>query len=117
MDIIRVGIDLAKSVFQVHGVDRSEKAVWWRRKLARAEWLDVLQRTVPLHVAQLRDVINVVKPTPVAINVSLSTAMGCPMEGDIAKEEVLGWMRRFAELGVHGVTLCEALVQTETVMG
>ena len=48
MDIIRVGIDLAKSVFQVHGVDRSEKTVW-RRKLARAEWLDVLQRTVPLH--------------------------------------------------------------------
>jgi len=48
MDIIRVGIDLAKSVFQVHGVDRSEKAVWCR-KLARAEWLDVLQRTVPLH--------------------------------------------------------------------
>jgi hypothetical protein len=48
MDIIRVGIDLAKNIFQMHGVDRSEKAVW-RRKLARAEWLDALQRTVPLH--------------------------------------------------------------------
>lgn len=57
--------------------------------------------------AQLRDVINVVKATPVAINVSLSTAMGCPMEGDIAKEEVLGWMHRFADLGVHGITLCD----------
>lgn len=48
MDIIRVGIDLAKNVCQMHGVDRSEKAVW-RRKLTRVEWLDVLQRTVPLH--------------------------------------------------------------------
>ncbi|MEM5371630.1 IS110 family transposase [Paraburkholderia azotifigens] len=48
MDMIRVGIDLAKNVFQMHGVDRSEKAIW-RRKLARVEWLDVLQRTVPLH--------------------------------------------------------------------
>ncbi|GAB5100016.1 IS110 family transposase [Caballeronia sp. LP006] len=48
MDIIRVGIDLAKNVFQVHGVDRREKTVW-RRKLARDEWLDILRKTVPLH--------------------------------------------------------------------
>jgi transposase len=48
MDIIRVGIDLAKNVFQMHGVDRSKKAVW-RRKLTRVEWLEVLQRTVPLY--------------------------------------------------------------------
>ncbi|SAK72598.1 hydroxymethylglutaryl-CoA lyase [Caballeronia glebae] len=57
--------------------------------------------------AQLRDVISVVKQTNVAINVSLSTAMGCPMEGDIAQAEVLDWMQRFADLGVHGVTLCD----------
>jgi len=41
MKIIRVGVDLAKDVFQVHGVDRDEKPVW-RRKLNRAEWLKVL---------------------------------------------------------------------------
>ena len=41
MKIIRVGVDLAKNVFQVHGVDRQEKLVW-RRKLNRAEWLKVL---------------------------------------------------------------------------
>jgi len=41
MKLIRVGVDLAKSVFQVHGVDRSEKAVW-RRKLSRGEWLKAL---------------------------------------------------------------------------
>jgi transposase len=41
MKIIRVGVDLAKNVFQVHGVDRNEKPVW-RRKLTRAEWLKVL---------------------------------------------------------------------------
>jgi transposase len=28
MKIIRVGVDLAKSVFQVHGVDRCEMVVW-----------------------------------------------------------------------------------------
>lgn len=57
--------------------------------------------------AQLRDVIKVVKESQVAINVSLSTAMGCPMEGDIAHAVVLEWMQRFADLGVHGVTLCD----------
>lgn len=41
MKIIRVGIDLAKHVFQVHGVDRNEKPVL-RRKLKREEWIKVL---------------------------------------------------------------------------
>src|SRR5271154_596848 len=41
MKIIRVGVDLAKNVFQMHGVDRNEKPVW-RRRLTRAEWLKVL---------------------------------------------------------------------------
>jgi len=41
MKIIRVGVDLAKNVFQVHGVDRCEKVVW-RKKLSRPEWLPAL---------------------------------------------------------------------------
>ena len=43
MKLIRVGVDLAKNVFQVHGVDRNEKAVW-RRKLARDAWLTRMSR-------------------------------------------------------------------------
>jgi transposase len=42
MKLIRVGIDLAKNVFQVHGVDRSEKATW-RRRLRREEWINVVR--------------------------------------------------------------------------
>ena len=34
MKLIRVGVDLAKNVFQVHGVDRHERPVW-RRRLSR----------------------------------------------------------------------------------
>jgi transposase len=41
MKIIRVGVDLAKNVFQLHGVDRSEKTIW-RRKLVRADWIQAL---------------------------------------------------------------------------
>jgi transposase len=47
MKLIRVGVDLAKNVFQLHGVDRSEKMVW-RRKLVRADWIKaLLDRTEP----------------------------------------------------------------------
>jgi hypothetical protein len=30
MKIMRIGVDLAKNVFRVHGVDRAEKPVWCR---------------------------------------------------------------------------------------
>ena len=45
MKLIRVGIDLAKLVFQAQGVDRNEKPVW-RRKLGRADWLKTLLQTI-----------------------------------------------------------------------
>ena len=45
MKLIRVGVDLAKNVFQVHGVDRHEKAAW-RRRLKRENWVSVLQEAV-----------------------------------------------------------------------
>ncbi|RQR66149.1 hydroxymethylglutaryl-CoA lyase [Burkholderia sp. Bp9126] len=66
-----------------------------------------LRMTREQSFAQLRDVIDTVRGTGVAINVSLSTAMGCPMDGDVPAEAVLAWMQRFADLGVHGFTLCD----------
>lgn len=41
MKISRVGVDLAKNVFQLHGVDRNGKTVW-KRQLPRDKWLKVL---------------------------------------------------------------------------
>ncbi len=47
MEIIRVGVDLAKNVFQVHGVDARERPVW-ERQLRRGEWLRVMcERVAP----------------------------------------------------------------------
>ena len=45
MKISRVGVDLAKSVFQLHGADLQGKAVW-KRRLSRDKWLKVLFKTV-----------------------------------------------------------------------
>jgi len=41
------------------------------------------------------------------INVSLSTAFGCPMEGEVPQSAVEGFVRRFVDLGVRGVTICD----------
>ena len=44
MKINRIGVDLAKNVFQLHGTDHKGKAVW-KRKLSRDKWLKVLFET------------------------------------------------------------------------
>jgi transposase len=43
MNISRVGVDLAKNVFQLHGVDRHGKTVL-KRRLSRDKWIGVLVR-------------------------------------------------------------------------
>ena len=56
--------------------------------------------------AALQDVIRHVDGrTP--INVSLSCSFGCPMEGDVAQDEILRWSDRFAGLGVRGLSICD----------
>lgn len=66
-----------------------------------------LRMTREQSFAQLREVVGVIGRGPVAVNVSLSTVFGCPMQGDVPVDEVLAWIGRFAELGVRGVTLCD----------
>jgi len=41
MKLSYVGVDLAKNVFQLHGVDRHGKSVW-KRRLRRGQWLQAL---------------------------------------------------------------------------
>lgn len=47
MTITRVGVDIAKSVFHVYGVDRHDQ-VFWTGKYSRQKWLDALCRRVPV---------------------------------------------------------------------
>jgi hydroxymethylglutaryl-CoA lyase len=66
-----------------------------------------LRMTREQSFAQLADVVGVIGQGPVAVNVSLSTVFGCPMQGEVSADEVLAWIDRFAALGVRGVTLCD----------
>lgn len=57
-------------------------------------------------VAGLAEVIRFVDGrTP--INVSLSTAFGCPMEGDVPQSVVEEYVQCFADLGVRGISICD----------
>ena len=45
MKINRVGVDLAKNVFQLHGADYKGNGVW-KRQLSRSKWIKVLSESV-----------------------------------------------------------------------
>jgi len=45
MKISRIGVDLAKNVFQLHGVDRYDEVVW-KRRLSRGKWLEVMLKHI-----------------------------------------------------------------------
>ncbi|UHL63341.1 hydroxymethylglutaryl-CoA lyase [Paralcaligenes sp. KSB-10] len=66
-----------------------------------------LRMTRDASFEQLKAVADSVKGSELAINVSLSTVFGCPMEGDIEADDVLSWVDRYARLDVRGITLCD----------
>jgi hydroxymethylglutaryl-CoA lyase len=70
--------------------------------------LSNLRMTRAQSFAGLMDVAALARAHSVRVNVSLSCAFGCPMEGDVATDVVLDWSARFAgELQVAGITLCD----------
>lgn len=104
------GVEYTVLVPNVRGAERALEA--------RADELNVVMSTSETHnIANLRmgreqsfaalsDVIKMAQGRA-AINVSLSTCFGCPMEGDVPQEEVVRWADRFAALGVRGLTICD----------
>ena len=104
------GVEYTVLVPNLRGAERALEA--------RADELNLVMSTSETHnlanlrmpraksFAALADVVRFVAGrTP--INVSLSTAFGCPMEGDVPQQEVLAWAQRFADLGVRGLTICD----------
>ncbi|OOG36589.1 hydroxymethylglutaryl-CoA lyase [Polaromonas sp. A23] len=104
------GVEYTVLVPNLRGAERALEA--------RADELNIVMSTSETHnlanlrmsreqsFAGLREVIWLAQGHA-AINVSLSTCFGCPMEGTVAQEEVIRWADRFAELGVRGLTICD----------
>jgi hydroxymethylglutaryl-CoA lyase len=66
-----------------------------------------LRMTSMQSFAALSQVVAMAQGAGVPVNVSLSCVFGCPMEGDVALSTVCDWVRRFADLGVRRITLCD----------
>ena len=70
--------------------------------------LSNLRMTREQSFAGLAEVVRAAQGSGAAINVSLSCAFGCPMEGNVPLAVVLDWCARYVErLGTRGVTLCD----------
>ena len=55
----------------------------------------------------LLEVVRLAQGAGTPVNVSISCAFGCPMEGEVPPQAVLQWVARFAEAGVVRFTLCD----------
>lgn len=67
-----------------------------------------LRMTREQSLAELLGILQAAAQEPVLpCNVSLSTAFGCPFEGDVDPAEVLRLARRLVEAGASGITLCD----------
>ena len=67
-----------------------------------------LQMTREQSFAALTEVNGLARQARVPVNVSLSCAFGCPMEGDVPLATVIDWCARFVDgMGARGVTLCD----------
>jgi hydroxymethylglutaryl-CoA lyase len=58
-------------------------------------------------LVQLLEVVRAAASAGVRCNVSLSTAFGCPFEGEVAPEEVARLAGALVEGGADGLTLCD----------
>jgi len=66
-----------------------------------------LRMTQEQSFESLAGVLALGKGSRVPSNVSLSCVFGCPMEGEVALDDVLRWVERFAREGAIGITLCD----------
>ena len=66
-----------------------------------------LRMTQQQSFGTLAEVTRLAQQAGTAVNVSLSCAFGCPMEGEVPAGVVLAWIQRFADLGVRRITLCD----------
>lgn len=66
-----------------------------------------LRMTQAQSFRSLAETVGLAREAKIAVNVSLSCAFGCPMEGPVSPAAVLDWIGRFHEIGVTAITLCD----------
>jgi hydroxymethylglutaryl-CoA lyase len=58
-------------------------------------------------LAAFDDIVRHVKGSGVLLNASVATAFGCPFEGRIDEDRVIGIVESYREMGIEGITLAD----------
>ncbi|GAB3063619.1 hydroxymethylglutaryl-CoA lyase [Virgibacillus ainsalahensis] len=66
-----------------------------------------VRKTVEESFSGFEDIASFLAGTGIRINGSLATSFGCPFEGNVAEDRVLGLIDKYLELGADGITLAD----------
>ena len=66
-----------------------------------------INRTHAQSLAELPTMVKVAHEAGMKITMSLSTTFGCPFEGRVAEDAVLGFVEKFRTLGFDGISLAD----------
>ena len=107
----REGVDITVLVPNVKGTERALACQVDEINLvmsaSNSHGLANLRMTPEQSLEQFAAILAVTQGSGVFINASLSTAFGCPFEGEVPEARVLDLVGKLIDLGIQGVTLCD----------
>ncbi|WP_449355233.1 hydroxymethylglutaryl-CoA lyase [Virgibacillus natechei] len=66
-----------------------------------------VRKTVEESFSGFSDIASFLTGTGISINGSLATSFGCPFEGSVSEDRILGLINKYLELGADGITLAD----------
>jgi hydroxymethylglutaryl-CoA lyase len=107
----REGVDITALVPNVKGTERALACQVDEINLvmsaSNSHSLVNLRMTPEQSLEQFATIVDISKDSGMFINASLSTAFGCPFEGEVPEARVLELISQLIALGIQGVTLCD----------
>jgi hydroxymethylglutaryl-CoA lyase len=107
----REGVDITALVPNVKGTERALACQVDEINLvmsaSNSHSLVNLRMTPEQSLDQFATIVEISKDSGMFINASLSTAFGCPFEGEVPEARVLELISQLIALGIQGVTLCD----------
>lgn len=107
----REGVDITALVPNVRGTERALACQVDEINLvmsaSNSHSLVNLRMTPEQSLEQFATIVEISKDRGMFINASLSTAFGCPFEGEVPEARVLELISQLISLGIQGVTLCD----------
>jgi hydroxymethylglutaryl-CoA lyase len=107
----REGVDITALVPNVKGTERALACQVDEINLvmsaSNSHSLVNLRMTPEQSLEQFTTIVEISKDSGMFINASLSTAFGCPFEGEVPEARVLELISQLIALGIQGVTLCD----------